>query len=376
MNAQRSRAPRAWAVALGLLLVAGTLAAVLYRGNGALHVTTLRLKTGDVEELISATSAGTVEAERTAVIAAEVAGRIRAIRLRQGSAKAGAIIVEIDDRDLRAERAQTERAIETSKKRRDQARLRREKLEADLARWRDTDTTRERLEQTEKEIGIARKDEEIADAQLKELEAALAVSDLRLSKCVLNAPADGLIAKLHVEEGEFVSPGRGLFTFISGLILIRAPIDEVDMGRFPAKAEAHVHFDAYPNRDFAADVVEVMPVASTDQKNNRTVDVKVRVRELPANILPGMSARVQVIAGRVAAARYLPTNVIHDNHETGTRHVFVVDGAVARKREVKTGRWNWDVTEVVSGLSESDEVIETGKIARDITVADGLKIAR
>src|SRR5262249_39266617 len=152
-------------------------------------------------------------------------------------------IVEFDDADLRAERRLTERNIETARLRREQAKLRREKLEADLKRWTDTDTPRERLEQTEKEIGIARKDEDIAEALLKELDASLAVVDLRLAKASVHAPADGTVAKLHVEEGEFVTVGRSLFTFISGDVLVRAPIDEVDMGRLPPKAEARVHFD-------------------------------------------------------------------------------------------------------------------------------------
>jgi len=375
MNSPR-RPRRGWIVGLGLLLAAGTIAAVLARGNGALRVSTVRLKTGPVEELLSATSSGTVEAERTSLVSAEISGRVRAIRIRFGPAKAGDPIVEFDDADLRAERALTERGLETAKLRREQARLRREKLEADHVRWKDTDVPRERLEQLDKEIGIARKDEEIADAQLRELDAALAVVDLRLAKTRVAAPADGTVAKLHVEEGEFVTAGRGLFTYISGAVLIRAPLDEVDMPRLPARAEAFVHFDGLPGRRFPGDVVEVMPVASTDAKNNRTVDVKVRVRELPAGILPGMSARVEVVAGRADAARHLPTNVIHDNHDAGTRYVFVFDGGVARRRDVKTGRWNWEVTEVLSGLGDADDVIETGKIPREITLSDGMKVAR
>jgi RND family efflux transporter MFP subunit len=376
MIGNRGRTHRGWIVGLGLVLAGITLTAVLARGNGVLRVSTVRLQAGDVEELISATSAGTVEAERTALVAAEVAGRVRAIRVRQGASKAGACVVDLDDTDLRAERRLTESAIATARTRREQAKLRREKLESDYERWKDTDTPRERLEQVQKEIGIAKKDEEIADAQRQELEASLAVSDLRLGKTSVVAPAEGTVARLHVEEGEYVTPGRSLFTFISGQILVRAPIDEVDMGRLPAKAEARVHFDGFPNRDFAADVVEVMPVASTDLKNNRTVDVKVKVRELPANVLPGMSARVEIVAGRASATRYLPTNVIHDNHETGARHVFVVDAGVARKREIRTGRWNWVVTEVLSGVAETDDVIETGKTARDVVVADGMKVER
>ena len=375
MTASRHPARRL-AIALCLLIVGATLTAVLMRGNGAQHVSTVRIARGDVEELISATSSGTVEAQRTAIVAAETGGRVRAIRIRLGPAKAGEPIVEIDDTDLKAERRLTERSIETARLRRDQAKLRREKLEADYARWKDTDTPRERLEQTEKEIGIARKDEDIGDALLKELDAQLAVVDLRLGKTRVAAPADGTVAKLHVEEGEFVAAGRGLFTFISGDVLVRAPLDEVDMGRLPAKAEARVFFDAYPKQAFEADVVEVQAVASTDEKNNRTVDVKVKVRALPAGILPGMSARVEIVAGRAAATRWLPTNVIHDNHDTGKRYVYVLDGTFARRREIGTGRWNWETTEVLSGVAEADDVIETGKIARDVALTDGMKVAR
>ncbi|MBI2931999.1 MAG: efflux RND transporter periplasmic adaptor subunit [Planctomycetes bacterium] len=365
-----------WWLFLFLLLAAVGTAAILARSNGALKVSTVRLRTGPVEELISATSAGTVEADRTAVVAAEISGRIRSIHIRQGPAKAHTAIFELDDTDLRTERRLTEVGIETSKLRREQARLQREKLEADLARWRGTDTPLERLEQLDKEIAIARKDEEIADARLRELDASLALVDLRLGKTRVTAPADGTVARLHAEEGEFVTTGRALFTFISGDIFLRAPIDEVDMGRLPDKAEARVHFDAYPNRSFEADVVEVMPVASADEKNNRTVDVKVRVRRLPPNVLPGMSARVEIVAGRVAQSRYLPTNVIHDNHDNGTRYVYLVEGEFARRRQIKTGRWNWDVTEVLDGLAEGDEIIETGKLSRDVALADGMKVVR
>jgi HlyD family secretion protein len=317
-----------------------------------------RLAKGRVEEIVTANSVGSVEPVQTAVVASEIVGRILRIPVRQGAVKAGQPVFEIDARDLRAEREVTSREIETARARVAGSELRKKKVWEDLRRLKDVDVPKSEVERLERDLEIAKQDEEIARHAIKTLEAQLAVLDLKLSKVVVAAPFDGTVVTLHSEEGESVVPGKTLFTLHSaGLLLIRAPIDEVDMGRVSLGLPVHVTFDAYRNRKFAGVVHEIMPSASTDKKNNRTVDVKVKVAEMPAAICAGMSANIEVVIRAHENVSYLPTHLVHDDREGRGRFVYVAVEGRAARRFVKTDYSNWETVEITEGLGPDDVVI-------------------
>lgn len=362
---------------MGLFIVAAVAIAALTTLNGGTPVP-VRLRQpalGRVEEIVTANSVGTVEPEKTAVVAAEVSARVLKIRVRQGPAKAGDVIFELDARDLEADREVTRREIETSRARHEQAVLMKKKVSQDLDRLKGVDVPKSDIERLERDLEVARKGEDILTMSLRTLEAQVAILDLRISKTRVPAPFDGTVVRLHSEEGESVIPGKPLFTLhSSGALLVRAPIDEVDMERLAVGLPARVTV-ADRGEKLAGAVHEIMPSASTDQKNNRTVDIKIRVADMPPNVYAGMSANIEVIVRAKDDVLYLPTHLLHDEREGRGKYVFVEAQGFARKQPVRTGIANWETIEITEGLGPGARVIVPIQGQEEHKVREGSRVA-
>lgn len=375
MEMQRPRRRRWPLVAVPAVMVAAILA-LPFLPKAALPVDSAVISPGLCEETVNGSSVGTVEAEQTAAVSGEVGGIVAAIRVRQGPVKKGESVVSIDPEETRTQREQTARDLVTWKLRAEQAKLRVDRADAELKRSAGPEESEWRREQLAKDLAIARKDFDIAEASVKTQEAALDGVELRLKKTTVAAPFDGILTKLHVEVGETVTPGRQLFTIQSAPpYLVRSPVDETDLGRLALGQETKVTFDAFRDRSFAGELIEIKPAASVDQKNNRTVDVKVRVKEMPPQVVTGMSSHVEIVLRKKPAALRIATAHIREDHATKTRYVFVVDGAVARKRVVRTGLWNWEWTELVDGIAEGERIVTRVAAAdRETELADGVAV--
>ncbi len=364
-----------WLAALFAFLAIAIALAIALGGGRPVHARHSRPTLGVVEDLVTSNSVGSVEPVQTAVVAAEVAGRLLRIHVRQGAVKAGDAVFEIDPADLRAERQVTARDIETARARVVQAGLQKKKVSEDLERLRTVDVPRGDVERLERDLEIARQAEEVARLQIGSLDAQLGVLDHRLSKTRVAAPFAGTVVALHAEEGESVVPGKALFTIHSAEpFRIRAPIDEVDVGRLRVDMPVRVRFESLPERPFPGRVAEILPAAATDKKNNRTVDIRIAVPDLPPNVLAGMSANIEVIVAARGNVLSLPTHLVHDDREGRGKFVFVAENGVARRRFVKVGLSNWELVEIAEGLSTEDVVLVPLQLEDEPPLKEGMKV--
>lgn len=368
-----------WVLGFFVLVALGVVALILANGKKPVRIQVVQAKFGPVSEIVTANSVGTVEAQMSSTISAEISGRILAVAVRPGSKNgsridAGGPVVSIDPEDILGEWKVTNSDIATQQLRETQARLRREKLDADYKRVVGTDEPRQNLDRLEKEIEIARTDELIAASAIKTLQAQLAVIERRKGKTEVAAPFAGTVSKLLVEVGELVTPGKPLFTILSdGPLLIRAPIDEVDKPRVRLGLPVVVAFDGYA-RKFDGLVEEIMATASTDQKNNRTIDIKARLADMPPEVCAGMSAHVEVVVSRKDRGLFLPTHLIHEERGGSEKFVYLAVEGKAAKRKVKTGLTNWETTEILEGLSETDPVVNPLQLVEDQAIAEGTPV--
>jgi HlyD family secretion protein len=366
---------RPWVLALFVLAAIGLAGVLAWPGGRPVRVRFSKPARGVVEEIVTSNSVGSVEPLQTAVVAAEVSGRILRIHVRQGPVRRGQAVVEIDSADLKADREVVRRDVDTARARVVTAGLRKKKVFEDLGRLRTVDVPRSDVERLERDLEIAKADEQVASLQIATLEAQLAVLDLRISRTSVLSPFDGTVVTLHAEEGESVVPGKALFTAHSAdPFLVRAPMDEVDVGRLALGQPVRVTFESHPQRKFMGLLHEIWPAASTDKKNNRTVDIRIRVPDLPPNVLAGMSANIEVILRAKEDALYLPTHLVQDDREGRGRFVFVPENGVARRRFVKTGLANWETIEILEGLGPDDAVLVPLRSDEEEPLKEGLRV--
>jgi HlyD family secretion protein len=366
---------RPWLLLVFVLLALGVVAALVLPSGRPVRVRFTRVSRGTVEDTVTSNSVGSVEPVQTAVVSAEVAGRLLRIHVRQGPVRGARTVVEIDSADLKAEREVVRNDVETARARLVTAGLQKKKVFEDLERRRTVDVPRSEVERLERDLEIAKADEHVASRQIKTLEAQLAVLDLRISRTEVRSPFDGTVVTLHAEEGESVVPGKPLFTaHSSSPFLVRAPMDEVDVGRLSLGLPVRVTFESQPDRRFQGVLHEIWPAASTDKKNNRTVDIRIRVPDLPPNVLAGMSANIEVILQAKEDALFLPTHLVQDDREGRGRFVFVAEGGLARRRFVRTGVGNWETVEILEGLGAADVVLMPLRSDEEEPLKDGLRV--
>jgi multidrug efflux pump subunit AcrA (membrane-fusion protein) len=103
------RRRRNWLLAFFVLVALAIGASIAFNGAPPVRVRLTRPAVGRIDEIVTANSVGTVEPEKTAVISAEIAGKILRIPVRYGPVPAGQTVVELDARDLEAESQVTRR---------------------------------------------------------------------------------------------------------------------------------------------------------------------------------------------------------------------------------------------------------------------------
>ncbi|HXK24599.1 MAG TPA: efflux RND transporter periplasmic adaptor subunit [Myxococcota bacterium] len=300
----------------------------------------------DLEERIGAS--GELEAQLHTTLAAEVAGRITRIVLEEGApVVAGTIVVEIDPerRALELDEAKAHAAQAD-------ARLAKEKRETDRVRtlYESKVASQSKLDGADTALEVAQADSAAARAQQ-------GVARRALSDASVSAPFAGLLARRHVNVGEFVQPGAPLFDLVS-----LDPIDvvfhlaEVDSSRVAIGQEVEVHVAPYPDRVFDARVAMVSP---TIDPGTRTLRVKATLPNPEGLLRPGLFARADLGVAQRKGVTLIPSEAVLQRANGPI--VFVVGpGDRVQKRDVRLGAFYRDGVEVQEGVTAGEVVVTRG----------------
>lgn len=200
----------------------------------------------------------------------------------------------------------------------------------------------------------------MAELQLANAEAALAVSQRNLEESVIVAPMDSTILAVTAEVSENVT---GLFITLADLsqLYLEIFLDETDMDKIDVGYEAEVVFDALPDRVFTGRVVQVDPSLYTSGMIS-TVKGLVKLDENETavidNLLLGMNAAVDVIGGRAEGVAMVPVETLREL-SPGEYAVFIMIDGELKLRPVEVGLMDFTFAEIKSGL-EIGEVVTTG----------------
>ncbi len=207
-----------------------------------------------------------------------------------------------------------------------------------------------------KQLDVKVREIKAQEAAVKEASRALAIARLDYERSSIRSPVTGVVAGRPATLGETVMKGAPIVSLITlQSLYIEAPIDEADIGRVGKGQDVHVTMDAYPEKRLSGYVHAVSPVVLGGRLEARTFEVKVRLRDKGIVLKPGMSADVEIVAGRAQDALTVPSPAVVERAEG--KFVYVMEGARVRLREIETGVSDWTNTEVKSGLGEGDEVV-------------------
>lgn len=273
-------------------------------------------------------------AERRAVLAAEVAGVVEAMRVEVGQRiGAGHLVAAVDTRSL-------EQALAEAEAYQRQA----------VAQHQRATSLYEKRSITQQQLLDAVTAKDVAEARL-------ASARLQLDKSRIRAPWAGEVAATRVEIGDYVTPGQPVVELVDASRLkVRAPAPAADVPFLEVGAPVAVRVDDYPGEVFTGRLVRLG--AELDPRA-RSLDVEAEIANRDGRLKPGMAARLEVPRRTLEDAVLVPLEALVDLGEA--RAVFVVENGVARRRIVELGPVVGERVVILSGVAAGEPVVVEGE---------------
>lgn len=361
--------------------------------NGATRTSTSVIKHGNLT--IAVNSTGVVEPILTVDLKSKASGEIIELPIEEGDiVEEGQLIARLD--------------ATTTKNAYDQAAADLEVARSNLSLMdKEAKRQRELYDQgliSELEYENALLEKERANSTLVKAEANLEDSKERLSDTVIRSPIDGIVLKKYVENGQIIASaisavsGGTIIATVADLsrAYIKTAVDEVDIGQITPGQRATIVAESYPDREFSGEVQRIHPLAMAEQ-NVTTFNVTIEVDNAEGLLMAGMNASVEIIAGFRENVLLVPREALTDmrslsrmmggspggpdregmtrmaggsggrghspDHGGGksnpTKMVIVTNGGEQEPRGIEIGMSNFEMAEVLSGLSEGDTVLTT-----------------
>lgn len=175
------------------------------------------------------------------------------------------------------------------------------------------------------------------------------------------APAAGVVIGRGVEEGETVVGGTSafgggteLFTIADlSTLLVKAAINEVDIGKVQRGDRVALTVDAFPG-DTARGVVRLVPPAARQQERVRVFDVEIEVTAGHRFLRPGMTANVRISGPVRSDAVRVPVEAVL--LQEGKPVVYKIGGSGPQPVAVTLGLSDLFHVEIASGLAPGDSI--------------------
>ena len=216
-----------------------------------------------------------------------------------------------------------------------------------------------------------------AVARLEATEKELSSARIVLAELNVHSPVSGVVGARYVEEGERIRIGDKIFTVMDTASLYAfIPVREKDAVRIKKGMSASVLIDGTgEKRDGIVDLV--YPQADTQSLSFLVrvllKDPEHRAGSAVSELRPGMFARVSVTLGNPRQAIYIPESAIlnkKDDKPTTSPEsrsdgpevsragsVFIINGSVITRRELKLGPVIGDEREIIAGLNAGEVVV-------------------
>ncbi|MGO9317881.1 MAG: efflux RND transporter periplasmic adaptor subunit [Terracidiphilus sp.] len=303
-------------------------------------------------------STGTVHARETAILSAQVMGRIQQVLVRAGdNVRAGQTLVVLDDAALRASADQSQAAVRAAQGQQATAQTDANLAASTLERYRQLQAEKSVSPQEMDEI--ARRAEAASarlDAMRAQTEAARAQASsaaAMLSYTHLHAPFSGVITARMADSGTMAAPGMPLLQVDkAGTLQLQTTVDESAIGAIHKGMKVQVAGDSEGATTFAGTIAEIN--AAADPASHSFL-VKI---DLPTSsqLRAGMYGTAEFANG-LRQAILIPRSSVVSRGSLSC--VYVLDSrGIAQLRSITLGASQGNLVEVLSGISTGERLVD------------------
>ena len=391
-NSSGSQPRRWWVTGIAILAAVVVLAAFVSRRDDSIAVRTAVVAEGSIRSLVSTN--GKIEPLNNFEAHAPVATSVQRVLVKEGDAvKKGQLLVVLDDAEARAQAARAQTLLKAaqadlSATERGGSQEEMLSLDSQLVKARaDRDTAQRNLDALKKlegegaatagEVREAESTLATAEAQLTFLKqkqtkrysnADLAHVEARrleadatyeaaqdvLSKSNVRAPFDGIVYSLPAKQGGFVAAGD-LLLQVADLrkVLVRAFVDEPDVGRLTPGDPIEVTWDAVPGRVWHATVTAVPSTVKLHGTRNVGETTSI-IDNKDLKLLPNINVGVTIVVAQHDHVLVVPREAVR--MDDSKPYVLEVSGHELKRRDVENSITSLTQVEIKSGLSVNDMV--------------------
>ncbi len=319
----------------------------------------------DLTKTVSAT--GTIQPRESVEVSSKITARIKEVLVEENQqVRAGQVVAILDGKDYEAKRDQAKFALTNTS----------QKLERIRRLYNIGAKSREELEDAQYNYDRAKSELELAESDVNET--------------VITAPMDGIVVGEPLTAGTMAVQGNSNPTVILRIAdlsekLVKAKVDETDIGSVRVGENALFTVDAYPDEKFLAIVNKI---SQTDTNNSWDVSSSSSSSSSSSNsviyyyvtfnapdpknlLLPAMTARLDITVGRVENALCVPIEAIKTDGKGSYVEKITKDAKnhdVAEKVYVTIGLYGEEFVEVrTDELEVGDDVSVTYQAAEKKT---------
>ena len=307
---------------------------------------------------LSISATGTLHASETAVLSAQVVGRVQQVLVHEGdSVKAGQTLVILDDSTLRASAEQADAAAKAAANQQVAAQTNSDLATSTLARYKqlraeksvspqEMDEVTRRAQALAAQVDALKAQEIAAKAQASGAHAMLAYARIR-------APFPGVVTARMVDPGALAAPGVPLLQVDSaGSLQLQATVDESVIGAIRLGMKLPVNFAGASPAAANGTVARIVPAADPSSHS-----FLVKIDLAPSKEMrAGMYGTVLIPTGTRQAILVPSSSVVVRG---SLPCAYVLDpGGTAQLRYLTLGATQGKLVEVLSGISGGERLVD------------------
>jgi HlyD family secretion protein len=205
-----------------------------------------------------------------------------------------------------------------------------------------------------------------AEAEVAQAKAALENAEEDLRNSTIVSPIDGLVLSRDVNVGDAVSSilvlgSQATLLFTLGDIsevYVQGKVDEADIGKVYFDQPARIVVESFKDKKYTGKVTKISPLGK-EKDNVTTFEVRVSISNPTGELKANMSANAEIVLQEKKDVLMVQeASLIYDKDRNASVELPDPKAPNGRKKvNVKLGISNGVKTEIVSGLTEKQQVI-------------------
>jgi multidrug resistance efflux pump len=226
--------------------------------------------------------------------------------------------------------------------------------------------------QNQKSTAVTGSDRNLAEARVRDAQAAVALARHRVGLGRIAAPISGTIYQFDLKVGAYLTPGY-LVALVGKIdqVKVIVYVDEPDLGRVGLGMPVTITSDSRPGQKWSGKV-DKLPTQIVPLQSRSVGQVSTIIDNPQHDLLPGVSVDVHIISKIVNDALQAPKAALRRVEKV--EGVYKLNGHIISWTPVKSGISDVNNVQILSGLQEGDNVADRIIDPPDAEIRDGMKV--